>query len=213
MKPLALAPKPRSRSTDRAAPSGKVVAIDLARLAPRRNVRRWLRSLGWQGILGVGLLVACATFYLSALQPAETRLREVRQSAASLSEQIKQAGENMKSAERPAAEQLADFYKLFPGEKDLPDWIGKIFAAAQAQGLVLEQGEYKSSPDKIGRLVHYEITLPVKGEYPQIRKFLASLAKDVPIAALEQIQFERQKIAVATVDSKIKLVLYLERQQ
>lgn len=176
----------------------------------RWSLRRAVRALGTPGVVGVGVLVMCAAFYFSALEPQQARLHETRQQVASLRDQISQAG-RIAGTERPPAEQLADFYKLFPSEKDLPVWLGKIFADAQAQGLVLEQGDYKTGIDKIGRLMHYEITLPVKGQYPQIRRFLSSLAKDVPIAALEQVQFERQKVGVDVVDCKIKLTLYLER--
>jgi Tfp pilus assembly protein PilO len=182
-----------------------------APMRPRRSLQARLRRLGWPGIVGIGLLVMCAAFYLSTYEPAQARLRESRQSLAALRQELG-AAQNPNGAERPAAEQLADFYRLFPSEKDLPDRLGRIFAAAQAQGLVLEQGEYKPALDKVGRLMHYDITLPVKGEYPQIRRFLAAVTKDVPTAALEQVQFERQKVGVATVDCKIRLTLYLERQ-
>ena len=196
------------------APTGaKVMTLPGApALARRWHPHRLLRRLGWPGVVGIGVLVMCMAFYLSALQPEQARLRETRQALASLRQQIDAAGRGAGNGERPPAEQLADFYRLFPSESDLPDWLGKIFAAAQAQGLVLEQGEYKAGMDKIGRLMHYQITLPVKGDYPQIRRFLAALGKDVPIAALEQVEFERQKVGVAQVDCKIKLNLYLERQ-
>lgn len=211
MKALALGsrpgaqPQPASAAADKATPAATLSA------ARHWSLRRGLRRLGWPGVVGIGVLVMCAAFYVSALQPAQARLLESRRALASLRDQIAEAGRNA-GAQRPAAEQMADFYRLFPSEKDLPDWLAKIFADAQAQGLVLEQGDYKTGMDKIGRLMHYEITLPVKGEYPQIRRFLSSLAKDVPIAALEQVEFERQKVGVATVDCKIKLTLYLERQ-
>ena len=210
MKAMALQqPAPRP-----AAPPAAAAAAGPSPPAPRlrHGLRRALRVLGWPGVVGIGVLVMVATFVVSALLPERARLLETQRSVAALREQMGQPGQPGASAERSAAEQLADFYRLFPSEKDLPDWLAKIFAAAQAQGLVLEQGEYKTGKDKLGRLMHYDITLPVKGEYPQIRRFLAGVAKEVPIAALEQVQFERQKVGVATVDCKIKLTLYLERR-
>jgi len=66
-------------------------------------------------------------------------------------------------------------------------------------------------PDKVGKLVRYQMTLPVKGEYPQIRKFLTDLPGALPAVALENVQFERQKIADPNVEAKIRLVLYMER--
>jgi len=57
--------------------------------------------------------------------------------------------------------------------------------------------------------VRFQITLPVKGEYLKIRKFLAALPTVLPIVALENVQFQRQKIADPVVEAKIRLVLYL----
>lgn len=211
MKALSLAYSQPEGTEAAPAASDQAAPLAVARRALQWQPRRWLRALGWPGVLAVGLLVMSAAFYFSALEPAEQHLDQVRQTALSLREQVQRAGADMQAFDRPA-EQLAKFYRLFPSEKTLPDWLGKIFAAAQAQGLVLEQGEYKAMADKGGRLLRYEITLPVKGEYPQIRKFLAGLAADVPIAGLDHIQFERQKVGTSTVEAKIRLALYLEQQ-
>lgn len=160
-------------------------------------------------MLGVGLWVMVATFYFSAVLPEQKRLEAVRLSADSLQERIKRTSGRTTASERPAAEQLAEFYRLFPDERDTPDWIGKIAATAQGCGLSLDQGEYKPDRDTTGKLTRLQMTLPVRGEYRQIRKFLARTRVDVPIAALEQVQFERQKVSDPLVDAKIRLVLYL----
>lgn len=197
------------------APTGPVVALPAARFDLRRSLRRRLRAVGWPGVVAVALWAMLAGLYLSVIEPARERLQETRQAATSLRQQILQADKDLQGEARTPAEQLAQFYRLFPAENDLPTWLGKVFAAAQAQGLVLEQGEYKTSAGggaKDDHLLRYEISLPVKGEYPQIRRFLAGLARDVPIAGLEHIQFERQKVGSAQVDCKIMLVLFLEQR-
>jgi Tfp pilus assembly protein PilO len=174
-----------------------------------RPVGRGLRRLGLPGMAGIGLWAMAATFYFSAVLPEQERLDAVRLRVDSLHERIASAGSRMAASERPAAEQLAEFYRLFPDEKNTPDWIGKIVASARSCGLTLDQGEYRSSRDKFGKLTRLQMTLPVRGEYRQIRQFLARTSVDVPIASLEQVQFERQKVSDATVDAKIRLVLHL----
>jgi Tfp pilus assembly protein PilO len=171
------------------------------------------RRLGWPGVVGIGVWVMAAALYVSAVLPAEERLQEVRLDAASLHARIAQAGRQFASGERPAAEQLAAFYRAFPDERTSPDWIGTIAATAQRCGLSLDQGEYKPSRETVGRLTRLQMTLPVRGEYRQIRQFLASTGARVPIASLEQVQFERQKVGDPLVDARIRLVLYLEQPQ
>jgi hypothetical protein len=174
-----------------------------------RSIGRRLGRLGWPGVVGIGLWVMAAMFYFSAVLPAQQRLDEVRLSAASLHERIARAGRQMSAGERPPAEQLAEFYRMFPDASNSPDWIGKIAATAQRCGLSLDQGEYRPARDKVGKLTRLQMTLPVRGEYRQIRQFLASTGATIPIASLEQVQFERQKVGDPLVDAKISLVLYL----
>ena len=84
-----------------------------------------------------------------------------------------------------------------------------MVVVAAKNGLSLNEGEYKVAQDKVGQLMRYKITLPVQGKYPQIRKFLAALPAEIPMMALENVQFERKDIVDAGVQAKIQLVLYL----
>jgi Tfp pilus assembly protein PilO len=163
-------------------------------------------SLGWPGILGLGLLVAIGGFYVSTLAPQQMRIEEMRQESAQLRQRTKRSDSD---APHAPAEKLAAFYGFFPPPKDLPDLLEKIFGAARQQTLVLEQGEYRALKDSVGKLTRYQFTLPVRGTYPQIRKFVNSALAEVPALSLDSIQFERRKIGDATVDAKVKLVVYL----
>jgi Tfp pilus assembly protein PilO len=174
-----------------------------------RSIGRRLRWLGLPGMAGIGIWVMAATLYFSAVLPARQQLDELRLSAASLHERLARAGKQLTGNELPAAEQLAEFYRVFPDERSSPDWIGKIAAIAQGCGLSLDQGEYKPVRDTVGKLTRLQMTLPVKGEYRQIRQFLASTGASVPIVSLEQVQFARQKVGDPLVDANIRLVLYL----
>lgn len=177
-------------------------------MTTRLKMGRRLRRLGLPGTLGIGAWVMAASFYLSAVLPAQQRLDEVRASAASL-QQGAQAGRQLDANARPPAEQLAEFYRVFPDETSSPDWIGRIAAIARDSGLSLDQGEYKPTRDTVGQLTRLQMTLPVRGEYRQIRRFLTDTGAALPIVSLEQVQFERQKVGDPLIDARIRLVLYL----
>ena len=173
--------------------------------------RRWLRFFSWPGALAIGLLAICPAFYFSAIRPTQERLDMARHSVISLHDQIALASKALNGKARTPAEQLAEFYQIFPPERCSPQWLEKLVALAESRGISLNEGEYKATSEKGGRLVRFRMTLPVKGEYPQIRKFLAALPSELPVIALESVQFERQKVADPNVEAKIKLVLYLEQ--
>ena len=162
--------------------------------------------LGWPGILGLGLLVSIGGFYVSALAPQQTRLEDLRQESLQLRQRAK-ASDN--AAPQAPAEKLAAFYDFFPPPRELPNLLEKIFGAAKRQTLVLEHGEYRALKESVGRLTRYQLTLPVRGTYPQIRKFVDDALAEIPALSLDSIQFDRRKIGDATVDAKVKLVVYL----
>jgi hypothetical protein len=175
----------------------------------RRMYRRWLPLMGWWGAAAVGVWAACLAFYWLMLYPMQARMDTVQRSAAvAQKNQVNDKGVKTRRDDTPEG-QLAEFYDFFPGEKNLPQWLGKLVAIAEKNGLSLNDGEYKVTQGKTGKLMRYNIAFPVQGDYPQIRKFLLSIKTEVPVAALEDIQFEREDIVDSVVRAKIKLVLYL----
>lgn len=177
----------------------------------RWSSRRGLRILGKPGVLAIGILAVFPPFYFSAIVPAQQRLEAAQLSALSLREQIQHASHSLDGIRRTPAEQLAEYYRIFPEERNAPQWLKKLFALAGKNGLSLQQGEYKAVRDKVGRLMRFQMVLPVTGEYRQIRRFLAALPAEIPVIALENVQFSRQNVADPFVDARIRLTLYLEQ--
>lgn len=178
---------------------------------PAQIARYWLKRSGWPGVAGLALLAFCLAFQFSAIGPARTRLEQLGQEAVSLRARVEHMPRQAVS-DTPT-EQLAAFYRRFPSGRSAPDWLEKVYLAAQQQSLPLERGEYRAVREKQGRLTRYSILLPVKGSYVQIRRFLAAVLADVPAASLDSVAFERQKIGDGAIEAKIRLTLYLEDGQ
>lgn len=177
----------------------------------RSTVADGVESLGWPGILGLGLLVFVCGFYFSTLRSDQSRLDELRQHIAKSREQVAAPPGDAGAAATPA-DRLAAFYGFFPRPADLPDLLQKVFAAAKGQGLRLERGEYRVLRDNAGALTQFQITLPVRGSYPQIRRFVDRAMAEVATLSLDSIQFERQKVGDAQVDAKVRLAVYLGKK-
>jgi Tfp pilus assembly protein PilO len=193
-----------------AASAGNIAALPVWRHL-RWISRYWLRRMGWPGVLAIGVLVMCPTFYFSAIRPAQARLDSAQHRAAALREEFSLDSKSFTGSKLSTEEQLAEFYRKFPAEWQSPQWLEKLVGLAQSSGLSLNDGEYKATQDKVGKLVRYQMALRVQGSYPQIRKFLTDLPGALPIVALENVQFERQKVGDTNVEAKLKLVLYLEQ--
>lgn len=178
-------------------------------LRPGLPTLRWSSQLGWPGAVAAALLAMGVALYFSTVVPAQESLDRARLSAGSQHERIARAGRALNDGARPLDEQLAEFYRIFPSERDSADWVGKIAAIAERDGLSLMQADYKAERDKTGKLTRFQMSLPLRGEYQTIRRFLADLRADIPIVSLEQVQFERQKVGDPLVDAKIRLVIFL----
>lgn len=174
----------------------------------RWHLKAGLAYLGWPGSVGLGLLALCLTVYLVVLLPAQDRLTNMRTQVSSLHAQLAK-NQAMKKATSAPEDNLPHFYQFFPAHVATPDMLGKLYAAAADAGIALEQGEYRPETGKGDKLDRYQITLPVTGSYPQIRKFIARLLADLPAISLDGVSLQRQKISDMQVESQIKLTLYL----
>lgn len=169
-------------------------------------MRRTLEQLGFPGVVGLGLLVFCAAFYFSALVPLKQEVHSLRAMQA-----VAQAEQHQKliSVRQQPAGQLDSFYKSFPDVKDAPDALSRLHDAAVLQGVTLAQGEYRFVHNDSDKLVRYEIALPIKGDYVQLRKFLTRVLVDMPYVSLDEVAFQRQKISDVILDAQVKMTLFL----
>jgi hypothetical protein len=168
------------------------------------RLQRLLRSLGAAGVLGIGVLVACAGFWSSALAPLQAELAAQRLAAERL--RARTPYQPVSTASR--AEELRRFYNLFPSAASLTDELERVHALGRRAGLDLEQGEYRLERPAYG-LLAYRVTFPVHGAYAQLRSFVASLLASMPTASLDGLRFERKRAADAQLDAQIRLTLHL----
>lgn len=178
---------------------------------PGWQMRCWLQRLTWPWLAAGCLLAFGAGFYFSMVEPVRNDLQDARRDLLALQDEIRLAGQSAAGSVQPAAQKngLAEFYKFFPSERSIPDWMEKIVAAAAKNNLTLSQGDYQITRDKTGKLLGYHLALPVKGGYPSIRGFVASVLADVSIASLDNVKFERQKIGDNAVEATVLLTLHL----
>ncbi len=168
--------------------------------------RRLMRAIGWPGVAAVALAVLGVVFHFREMVPLRERLAQVRHEANDL--RAKVAVRRTVSTAADPAGRLAEFYEFFPDGNAMADTIDSLHAAAAQENLVLEQGEYRLAPESVGRLMRYDIVLPVKGPYPRLRRFIARALRENPSLALEGVSFNRQAAMAIGVDAQVRMTLY-----
>lgn len=162
-----------------------------------------LRRLGTAGVLGIGLALACAGFYVSALAPLEQEAAAQRLAL----ERLKTRTPHRPVSSGGREEELRRFQALFPSASDLTGEVENLHRLAKRSGLDLAQGEYRLERRAAG-LWAYRITLPVRGSYPQFRDFIGAVLKDMPIASIDALRFERKRAAETQLEAQVRVTLY-----
>ena len=168
----------------------------------KARIEALLARLGAAGVLGIGVLLACAGFYASWLAPLE---REA--AARSLALEHLKARSPQQPVAVGRADELRRFQSLFPSASELTGEVEHLHRLARAAGLDLAQGEYRLERRPSG-LWAYRITLPVRGTYAQCRDFIAAVLKDMPIASLDALRFERKRAAETQIEAQLRITLY-----
>ena len=174
----------------------------------RWRSQRVIRELGAAGIAGFVILLGCALLAVLVLVPTRRDAERVAAAARTSSKQQSVAG-NRPSPPILAEQQLAHFYGALPPISQLHAITRSIIAAGQRQGVNVSEGEFKLVSDDSSPVLRYQMTLPLKAEYPQTREFIRDAMQVAPTLALEAVSFRRDNAAETALDTRLQLALYL----
>ncbi len=174
-------------------------------------LRLWVQRLGVSGAVGLGLLAFAAMFYLSAVLTLEAEQAQIIEELESSLTHVRKAGGAPTVAPRTPSEQLSDFYAIFPPVDQAPETLRKINQLAEKQHLVLQAGNYHVIDDHTGRLIRYEASLPLVGSYPNVRQFLRTVLAEIPSAALEKVNVEKNMTGGAQAKTTVSFTLFMRR--
>lgn len=178
---------------------------------PKLILLEQLHGLGWPGLAGGALVLASVAYGVAVLRPAAQQHQAARQQVAEAEALQARRDSGDAPAPQSPAEERAAFYRQFPAQADATRWIERIYRAAAAEKLALTRGEYVLVPVPDSGLWRYQITLPVRGSYGHIRRFIAATLAGVPNLQLDDLSLQRQNIGDNEVEGRIRLSLFLVR--
>jgi Tfp pilus assembly protein PilO len=171
------------------------------------TVKRQFINLRWTGALGLALLLCAAALYVFGIAPATERLAQLSAERVELSARLGTRGQQRQPVTQSS--QLSNFYAFFPSTSTVSELLRSIESAAQANALLLQKGEYRLSQERQFRLARYQVTLPVRGAYTDVRGFVNDVLEAVPAAALEDLTLKREQIGDPQIEARVRFTLYL----
>ncbi len=169
-----------------------------------------LLALGWHGWLGLALLLVSLVLALAVLLPGHRHLQQLQGDIAQLRRELNQ--HQGQWIDRSPQASLNAFYRFLPPESAAVRQVSAFFAAADANGIDLDQAEYVLTRDRIARMSRYQVILPLRGTYTDIRFFVIELLNAMPAVAINELSFKREDVHAQEVEARLRLTIYLGRQ-
>ncbi|MDP8566905.1 hypothetical protein [Methylophilus aquaticus] len=110
-----------------------------------------------------------------------------------------------------AADAAMQTLRQWPPHSEAERISAEILAQADAMGMIFERAEFQSVPGQSDVLQELRIKLPLKGDYLQIRQFLAHVLHTYPSLALAQCKLQRSDIMQPELEALIEFSLYTRK--
>jgi hypothetical protein len=151
------------------------------------------QKLGHLGVIGISVFLFSLVAMISANLPLH---QQISSQSVELEGARAAAGGRNRSGQRETeagtAQRLVD---ELPTQNDLPQILGKISSIATEAGMALERGSYEFSATESSSISSYRLSLPVRGSYPQVRKFIEETLAAIPVVALESMRVDRNDVS------------------
>lgn len=178
---------------------------------PRLILREKMHRLGRPGLVAAALWLAGLAYGLGWVLPASQQRDQVQAQLAQAEARWERVPAGQ-AAPQTAAQRDQSFYQALTAQDAVSAAIERLYAAAAAEQISLERGEYAQAAIASTRLVRYQIVLPLQADYGQIRRFVDSSTADVAGLRLDDISLQRKDIAQTQLEARLQFSLYLARR-
>lgn len=159
-----------------------------------RLQRRW----GWP--LWLALLLATATLVLGVLSwqlAAEAKRLGAFRSGVAHAEPPR--------PKKPVTEnELKTYYAALPHEEERFSLVKRVLMAAEKHGVLPQQADYKLEPEPLTKVVRYQMSLPLKGDFGKIQSFLIEVLNDNRSLAIDSLNVKRESVERGDVEARVQ---------
>lgn len=170
------------------------------------RIRRALYGFSWTGMVGIAALVFATGFYISTLAPLNAQIEQGRQELTELYAQYGRSATRVEPA--TPRNELDAFYARLQTQENVAEVVRNLHRNARAAGLRFVRGDYRPQRDASGKVLRYQITLPLLGGYPKVRRFLEKSMDAEPALALDGIAFQKEN-SRGRLETQVNFTLFV----
>jgi Tfp pilus assembly protein PilO len=160
-------------------------------------MKQIVERIGIAGVAAIGLLAAALFFSNFMVRPLEER-----------NALLKESSSRKSNLAAPSGEKVAAVYAYLQKEEETTDWLAKLHGIGTATGIQMRAASYSTKPAE-GRIVRYEIVLPVAGSYAQIRDFLKRAQAEIPVMSIDQVTLKKDEKKGGAIHAEMRLTLHM----
>jgi len=161
-------------------------------------------GIGLPGILGLGLLFFAASFYFSALAPTLAEQERLQAEERKLAQQEREAP-TLPSAAKSESSITPSTPGVLPPSAEATELFDRLQATGEKNGIAIERATYNVVRHDKHAALQYEITLPLRGSYPNLRAFLRESLELAPSASLDSLSLQRARANDPALEASVRL--------
>ncbi|STQ89645.1 pilus assembly protein PilO [Iodobacter fluviatilis] len=168
-------------------------------------VRQWRQYAGVLAIAALVLLLLTGALYVQKLKPIQKDLERRELSLLEAARKLKQATSSASATASSVAEER------LPQSNQFTAFLLKLNELAEQKHIVLQQSDYKATPEVGGELLRYGLQFPANGQYPDLQQFISELEK-IPGVRIENLSISRPQIGEAMLSIQVQMSYLSEVQ-
>ncbi len=158
-------------------------------------------GIGLPGALGLGLIFFTASFYFSALAPALTEQERLQAEEQKL---VLPDRQPLAAVTTASGDTRSDPDAMLPSAEAL-ELFDRLHAVGEKNGIAIERATYNVIRHEKLSALQYEVTLPLRGSYPNLRIFLRESLDLAPSASLDSLSLQRAKASDTALEASVRL--------
>lgn len=177
----------------------------------RLNTLRWgwQQHWGWPGALALLLLVASAVLAWQVRPDYEREEQELlRNKVRQLSTLARLQSAKPEAARRDPRDEVRD---SLPGASQRGAQVRAVLNHVEASGMAIGRVDYVVQAQEPG-LQRLRVTLPVTGNYGQLRRLIGRLLNQMPQTALDGLQLDRPADKPELIDATVRLSIFFRAE-
>lgn len=104
---------------------------------------------------------------------------------------------------------LKSYYDMLPHEEERFTLVKRVLLAAEKHGVLPQHADYKLEGEAMTRVVRYQMSLPLKGDFSRIQAFLVDALNENRSLAIDSISLRRETVERSDVEARVQFSILM----